>query len=182
MKEQEIINEALAKVTEEWAKKYLENRIAFLRRKNAVSTGELVNSFGQEVTANAGQFEVTALIAFSEQGRYIDLKKFDHDKWGRNAVARIEDWVKRRGAEKFVPGFLQTYKLKAPPRDLLNRIAWGILVNRSKGKFRRQNWYARSKSGAITDLYNEVAITNMNATADALKFNFTQYARSRGRQ
>lgn len=171
------INEELAKVTEEWAVKYISNRIAYLKKRGVVASGDLIGSFEQDVQANTNGVAVQALIDFANQGRWVEMKRYSHDKWGRNAADRLADWVKRKGVAKFIPGFIKKYGRKAPPPDIINRIAWGIMVNRTNNKFRRRPWYAKSSAGAITDLYNRVAETNSKQTLKTLK----KYAQRKGR-
>lgn len=178
MEEIEDLNNELAKITEQWAVKYISNRIAYLKKRGVVASGDLVGSFGQDVQANVSGVAVQSLIAFADQGRFIDMKRYSHDKWGRNAAARLSEWIKRKGVEKFVPGFLNKYKRKSPPPDVINRIAWGIMVSRSNNKFRRRPWYAKSSAGAVSDLYNQIATANSKTTLINLK----EYAERKGRQ
>lgn len=180
----EELNREIATISDAWAKKYLANRLAYLKRRNVLATGELEHSFGYEVDDNPTDAAVRAMIAFADHGRIIDMRRIDHDKWGRNAVERLEKWILKKGINAFVPGFLKKYGLKAPPRDVVNRIAWGIMVERGKGKFRRRPWYAKSKTAAVTELYNEVAAASLDNTSETLtqQFDAKAYARAKGRE
>ena len=111
-----------------------------------------------EINRQAVAEVAEVLMAFETHGRFIDMKRLNHDVWGRNALDRVMAWVQRNGVDNFVKGYLRRRKYLPKTRQkLLQSIAWGIMVRRSQGKFKRRKWYNRSKSAAINDLFNEVA-------------------------
>lgn len=178
------INSRIAKVGDGWAKKFLAQRKAILSKRKIQASGDLAASIEHAVEEGSGQAAVSLLIAFNDYGRIVEMRRFSHDKWGRNAVTRVEDWIRHKGVSRFVPGFMQKYQLKNVPKDFINRAAWGILVARSGGKFRRRPWWNKAKSAALTDLYNQVAEATLDEAANQIteSFDFKKYARLRGRQ
>ncbi len=181
--EQAILTKSIADITGAWAEKFFENRKTFLDRRKVKASGDLERSMGYDINTATGEVAVRAQLAFENHGRYIDLKRFQHDKWGRNAVERIEKWIEARGLQKFEPGYLKKYNLKKAPKDIKKRMAWGILVNRSNGRFRRKAWFAKSKTAAVSDLYNQVAAAMVDDAANIVKKRFDPkaYAAAKGR-
>lgn len=183
------INQTLADVGDEWAKTYLANRVKYLQKQKTQASGELEASLAHEIqTKGAEGAAVSLLIAFANHGRIVDMKRVQHDKWGRNAIERLEDWIIRKGVQNFVHGFLQKRKIRSAPQSLVNQMAWGIARARTGGKFRRKAWYAKSSAGAVNDLYNQVAVATTdkaaevttNQLADSAK-NLRAYAKAKGR-
>jgi hypothetical protein len=183
------INQTVAAVGDEWAKTYLVNRVKYLQKQKTQASGELEASLAHEVqTKGAEGAAVSLLIAFANHGRIVDMKRVQHDKWGRNAVERLEDWIVQKGVQNFVHGFLQKRKLKTAPQNLVNQMAWGIFKARAGGKFRRKPWYAKSSAGAVTDLYNQVAVATADKAAEVTTNQFVDtaknlraYAKAKGR-
>lgn len=168
---QELDN-MISETSEHWAERWLTARIAKLEKTGAKSSGQLKRSFGSRIVRGQDGAAVRIEIGFEEHGRYIDMKRIEHDKWGRNALERLVDWIERKGIERFAPGFLKKYNLKKQPKGIVNNIAWGIMVNRSKGKFRRKKWYAAAKEAGVTELFNEVAANIPDQVIDGFKKSF----------
>ena len=141
----------------EWSLGFIDARKIFLRRSISKS-GVLVDSMEQEIDRQSRREAVELLLSFSEHGRFVDMKPTAQDKYGRQSIIRIEDWVSRVGLGKFVRGWEKIHG-KRPIDDsvLINRIAWGIVINRTKGKYKRKRWWNSSKTRAITELLNDVA-------------------------
>lgn len=98
-------------------------------------------------------------LAFEEYGRFLDMKKVSHDKWGRDMIDRLTKWVMRRGTEKFMLRFFEIYKYRPKVLDeaTARRIAFGIAVGLTHGKFRRAAWYTKSRTAALYEAYNKIA-------------------------
>lgn len=162
------LNNALEEVLIAWAADYKNRRIAYLRARKIESSGDLIDGFAYEATKPDGSV-ITLNIKFDDHGRIIDMKpqSITYDKWGRNAIDRLRGWVERRGVEKFVPGQLKARgRIPSDKATFLNNVAWGIMVNRSKGNLRRRAWYAKSTTASVTDLYNQVALTMLDTSSD----------------
>lgn len=190
------LNEAYARELETWAEEFLLSRENYLRRKKIEASGELGDSFAFDMDASPSQDLVKLLIGFNDYGRIIDMRGISHDKWGRNAVSRVEDWIKAKGLlQKWIPKFMKKYKRKTIPHDILNRMAWGVLRNRTLA-WRPKKWYNKSKSAAIGDLYNRTAAVTLDEGGDIIQRNmerisgkelaktrarFRAYAKAKGR-
>lgn len=178
------IDEEIRLVSEAWAEKFLAQRRGILERRKINASGGLSDSLDHAVVKGGAEAAVSILIAFNDEGRIVEMRNLHVDKWGREAVTRVEDWIKKRGVNFFVPGFLEKYRLQSPPKDVLNRMAWGILVSRSGGKYRRRPWWNKSKTAAVTDLYNQAAVAALDKTAKgvAKSFKSNKYAKVTGRE
>lgn len=176
------INDQVEQVSEAWATKFLDQRRSALQRRKIRATGALSDSLEHEVVKDATAAVVRILIAFNEEGRIAEMGRLHpHDKWGRNAVERLTKWVEARGVDKFVPGFLERRRLKKKPKDIINQIAWGIMVSRGKGKFRRRPWWNKAKTAAVDDLYNQAAIAVLDEAADGM-IDLVKQAQRQGRR
>ena len=153
-----------------WAAQFIAGRQAFLRSRKITATGELIGSFASEiVTALEGQFKTELLIEFEEHGRFVDMKRLKPPQGGGDYIAALMDWIVKKGLERrFVQDFTLKRRLKKPPSDMLRQIAWSIAVKRTQLYLRRA-WYAKSKSAAITDLYNRVASGLPDIIAEEIK-------------
>lgn len=176
--EETTLKASVTQASEEWVAKFMTNRRAYWQRRKLNSSGTLINSI--EFDTDSGKADVVSiLIGFEGYGRILEMKNVSHDKWGRNAISRVEDWIKRKGVQAFVPGFLEKYGYKSPPVDIVNRIAWGILKSPGKG---RSGLWAKPKSAAVSDLYNDVAAASLKGVSqDSVKF-FKEYSKVKGRE
>lgn len=157
MSETDNIKAAIAAEMEEWAAGFVRGRVQYLSSRISRS-GVLQQSVQAEVVRQAKREAVEALISFEEYGRFIDMKPTAQDKYGRQAVLRIQDWAERIGLDKFERGFIKRYgRRPASDEKFLNRIAWGIMKKRATGKYRRRRWWNSSKTAAVTELLNKVA-------------------------
>lgn len=169
MNEAEQLKEVIQREAQEWATGFIQARVAYLSRQVSKS-GVLTSSMGFEIDQQARKDAVQLLIGFEEYGRFIDMKPTAQDKWGRQAIERIKEWVRRVGPEKFEAGFIRRYKrLPYLEGQFLNRIAWGIAVKRSYGKYRRRRWWNKSKTAGLTELYNQVAAALPATVAEQVK-------------
>ena len=155
----EELKDLIRREMEDWAAGFVSARVAYLQRGISRS-GVLTDSMHTTIDRQARQEAVELLMSFSEHGRYIDMKPRAQDRWGREAITRIEDWVGRVGLEKFLPGYIKRYGIPdqvLTDERLKNRIAWGIVRRRAIGKYRRRRWWNKSKQRAISELFNQVA-------------------------
>jgi hypothetical protein len=113
-------------------------------QRNIGNDGELYNSLAAEL-----QNPNMMSFAFSEYGRYIDMKSTD---FGSPPIDAIKKWVKKEGISKFkfVPG----YKTMPTESIALDRIAWGVRQAMTKGetKKKRKAWYSKTFWGSIVFL------------------------------
>ncbi len=142
-----------------WVEAYVSNRRAVLRKRKIEASGALAASMQYALTKTLQQAVTNSLeLAFDEHGRYIDMKRLNVPRGGTEYINALSDWIVRKGlADKFVQKFVQSRGLRKPPQDVLNRMAWGIAIKRGRGYKRRGFGYAKSKTAAVTDLYNRVA-------------------------
>lgn len=100
---------------------------------------------------------VEMLIEFEQYGRFLDMRGLKPASGGGDYLQGIKDWIKEKGLEqKFIEGYKRRRAVKIIPANVLNSIAWGIIKKRVKGKVRRRAWYNKSKSEAISDLFNQI--------------------------
>lgn len=185
MEAKEELKREIMAVADEWATNFIRLRIARLRKTSTEASGELIRSLEYALENGKAESEAARLlIAFNEYGRIAEMREITHDRWGRNAMTRLEAWIVKKGISRFQAGFLKTRGLKTPPKNMINQIAWGIMVNRSNGKFRRKQWYNRPKSAAVGDLYNEIAARMLDTGAEIVtkSFDFKGYAAAKGRE
>lgn len=175
------INDEIAEISRQWAAKFLAGRRSTLNRRKIKASGSLIDSLESEVGIDEVEQAVRILIAFNEEGRIAEMRRIHHDKWGRNAMTRLENWVQDKGLQNFAPGFLARRRLKTAPKDIINQIAWGIMVTRAGGKFRRKPWWAKAKTAGVTDLYNQAAVASLDKSAEGL-VDLLKQARIQGRR
>jgi hypothetical protein len=156
-----------------WAERWIADRKAFLNKRKVSASGSLVDSLQYELQSTLGnEIKTTLSIAFDEHGRYIDMKRLNVPDGGSDLILALQAWIVRKNLQsKFESGFLKKRKLKTLPQDALNRMAWGIAINRSKIP-RRKAWYAKAKAAGIDDLYNRIAAGLPQIVADEITKNF----------
>lgn len=154
---------------------YIAQRVAFFKKRKMTVTGELINSMRHEITsALQGAAMTSVSLSFDDSGRYIDMKALKPPPGGSNYIAALEAWVNKKGlAEKFVSKLVERRKLRNPPQNAINMVAWGIATKRLGG-VRRRAWYSKSRGGALNDLYNRVAAGMPQIVVDELKKAFAQ--------
>lgn len=157
MAETDNVKAVIAAELEEWLAGFVQARVRYLSSRVSRS-GALEGSLGTEVVRQAQREAVEALIAFEQHGRFIDMKPTAQAVSGQEAIKRIQDWAAKVGVPKFERGFIKRYG-RRPVSDekFLNRIAWGIVKTRAKGKYRRRRWWNASKTASISELLNKVA-------------------------
>ncbi|MEM7290060.1 MAG: hypothetical protein AAF412_06785 [Pseudomonadota bacterium] len=166
----ELIRDYLRSESQAWVTRFIEDRIAFLRRRGIQASGDLERSLQAEVIAGLRNAGVQTLIAFEEYGRIIDMRRFDPPEGGGDYLLALVDWIQRKGlADKMIKGYVRRRKLKRPPERVLTYIAWGIARKRFNGKYKRHRWWNKSKSAAITELFRDVAANMPEVVAEQVK-------------
>lgn len=156
-----------------WAVEFVLQRRAYLRAKKIEAGGELSKSMEFEIKNEAQVSGVELLMAFEVYGRFIDIKRLKPAAGGKEYLESIENWIKKKGFEqKFINAFVKNRKLKRIPETALNQIAWGIVKKRLQGKYRRRTWYNKSKTAAISDLYNTIAAALPLTVSEGIKESF----------
>jgi hypothetical protein len=164
------IKEIVLEQAKDWSERFIRQRRFDLQKKKIKASGQLIKSFESEIIRQTSDATAQLLIAFEDYGRIAEMKNVTHDRWGRDAISRLEAWVRSRGVSNFVEGFrkLQGY-VPRTEQKLVNSIAWGIAVKRSGGFRRRRQWYAKPKSAALSQLYNNIAAALPETVADVIK-------------
>lgn len=160
-----------------WARLYIVNRQKSLRKRGITTSGQLQQSLGSEVSSQLQGVVTTSIeLEFEDYGRLIDMTRLKPPSGGGDYISFLEDWIVRKGLQqKFISGFMRKRKLKAEPQNVLNQIAWGIAVKRTQKYRRRSPWFAKSKTAAVTDLYNRVAAGLPDIVADEIKNAFQHF-------
>lgn len=156
-----------------WVQEYIANRRSTLQRRGIQASGQLRDSFAYTLTKSLSEAVTNTLdLAFEEHGRFVEMKRLNVPAGGSEFLENLAGWIVKKGLfSRFSRGFIQKRKLKTLPPNALNQMAWGIAVKRSKG-YRRRAWYAKSKSAAVTDLFNRVAAGLPDIVVDELKRGF----------
>jgi hypothetical protein len=151
------LKKAMEQELEIWAEAFLQARTTYLLRQNISASGELIDSLGYQLDKSATEDTIRLLIAFNDYGRIIDMRRVSGSHLGESAVQRVEDWIRDKGLlRKWIPAFMKKYRLRTIPQNIINRMAWGVLVKRTNA-WKPKRWYNEAKGGAITDLYNQIA-------------------------
>ena len=157
MTEKEEIRAFVEEKLRMWAADYIASRKSALRQRKIEASGNLIASLEAEINKAASREAIELIMSFPDYGRIIDQRNVRPARGGKGYIELLEDWIERKGEAKFVSGWQRRNKGKKVPKNIVNRIAWGIAIKRSGNRFRRKQWYNKSKSAAITDLFNQVA-------------------------
>jgi hypothetical protein len=104
-----------------------------LKASGIVLTGELMNSFNNQMTVVSRDLYAEFSISFAGYGRFKDMRQLLYEKMPPIEV--MEEYIEQVGLDKFkyVPGYLLNAKyrvLHIPDSRAINRIAWGIARSR----------------------------------------------------
>jgi len=169
MTEKEEIKIYIEGKLQRWAVDYIASRRAALRQRKIDASGYLNASLEAGINRAASREAIELLMSFPDYGRIIDQRKVKPARGGKDYIELLEDWIKKKGEAKFISGWQRRNKAKKIPKNIVNRLAWGIAIKRSGKRFRRKQWYNKSKSAAITDLFNQVAAGLPELTANQMK-------------
>jgi len=156
-----------------WVHDYIRIRQEVLRRRKIEASGRLINSMQYKLTKSLSSAVTNMLeLAFEDYGRYVEMKRMNVADGGE-MIDALAAWIVDKGfAQRFTSTFMQKRRLKTVPQNVLNQIAWGIVIQRNKG-YRRRTWYAKSKSAAVTELFNRVSGGIPDIVLRELKAGFT---------
>lgn len=160
----ERLNQVTNEILLEWAAEFVRYRKEAVRKAKLFRQGELEASFEQEVIRAAANEVATAIFAFEEYGRILDMKKLKRNQ--QMPVNEIEDWVKKVGVDKFRSVFAKKRKLPVSNDRLANMVAWGIVKS---GKRRRRRWYSKGREPSFGVLYERLREAYMEVSLDELK-------------
>lgn len=154
----------------EWVEQYIQERKSVLEKRKILASGELRDSFAFSLTKRLNESVTNAIeLEFNEYGRFIEMKRLNVPGGGEEYLNALAAWIIKKGLQdKMTQGFVAKRNLRAAPPNVLRSLAWAIAVNRTK-KYRRRSWYAKSKSAAVTDLFNRVAAGIPDIVLDELK-------------
>ena len=144
--------------TRTWVQQYIEQRKEVLARRKILATGGLQDSFEYALTKDINNAVSNTLeLAFEDYGRYIDMQRLNIPRGGSEFIDGLAAWIVKKGLESAMTrAFMAKRQLRKAPPNILNQLAWSVAVKRRES-YRRRPWYAKSKSAAITDLFNRVA-------------------------
>jgi hypothetical protein len=167
----EEIKKIIEKELLAFSAEFISRRKAFLAQRKINASGSLTDSLEAELNRQAKKEAIELLLAFEEHGRFIDMKRLSPPTvWGESYINALEAWLEKSGlSQKFINEFMKKRKLRTIPKNVLNQIAWGIAKKRGYGKTRRRPWYNKSKTAAISDLFNKVASQIPIIAAEAVK-------------
>lgn len=154
-----ILKAHIHRESEVWVKEYIQNRKAVLERRRTKATGQLIASMEYALTQVASGAVTNVIeLAFEEYGRYVDMKKLKPAGGGTEYIAALAQWIVDKGLyEKMVQQYIETRKLRKPPANVLQNLAWAMAKKRAERTPKRTKWYAASSTGAVSDLFNRVA-------------------------
>lgn len=159
------LNDFINTTAEAWAAEFIQQRIAALERRKAVATGNLTRDMRYELTRQAVNEASRIVMIFEGYGRILDMRRINPHTPGEEMINNLIEYVKAKGVQNFKRTRSKRFQPKTETK-LIRDIAWGIARKRAKGKQRRKVWWAKSKSAAITDLFNQIAAGMLDITAD----------------
>ncbi|MVM36471.1 hypothetical protein GO730_00415 [Spirosoma sp. HMF3257] len=112
---------------------------AKLRQADYVLTGELLDSLRHQAVVVGRDMYAEFSIGFAGYGRFKDMRQLLYNKMP--PIDILEQFVREVGLDKFgyIPGYIKDAKRRVTITDsrAVNRIAWGIAVNRLRLGARR---------------------------------------------
>lgn len=165
------LNAQISDVVEKWAEKYKNQRYAKLAKKEMRNSGELSKSLRYELHQQAQSEVKDLLFYFKEHGRWLDMK-YTPAEGGKEMVDAIIEWMKSKDLNDFITKWHLKYPNRRIPKDIERRMAWGI-IKKHKEQRKRRPWYAKSKTAALNELNNVLAMTLQGKYAEVIKNNFT---------
>lgn len=141
-----------------WVEEYIALRKSVLERRRILASGDLKDSFAYNQGHDANStISNTLELVFNDYGRYVEMKRLNLPKGGTELIDGLAEWIVKKGLEaKMTRDFMTRRNLKKAPEDILTRLAWAMAVKRQQ-KYRPRAWYNKSKSAALTELFNRVA-------------------------
>ncbi len=160
----QTVEEVVKEEGMEFARVLMKQRIAKLSKKKSISTGNLIKSFKVEEIRAAGDEAFSVAIAFSDSGRFIDMRPtsihYKRGKGGNDFINNLANWITRNDSEKFIANWMKKRGItstKQSKEAIINSIAFGIAMSRTEGKFKRTVWWNKAKTASIANLVNDLA-------------------------
>ena len=165
----------LEQTLEQFCVDFVAGRQAALLRQNAIASSRLVISFDYQVRKQALDEGLTALIAFRESGRFLDMKQARTGRPSTEHVENMRSWLQDKGLmQKAVRDYVRKRRLKTVPERVKTYVAFGVVIKRRNGRHRRKRFYNKAKSAAIAQLYEDVLAGMPDHVFDALKQSLRQ--------
>ncbi len=179
----QLTDEALKEITNyleiqglKWAQEYIAGRKAWLQAKGIRATGELIASLQTEVLSTLeGAARTRVELAFNEYGRYVEMRRLHAPAGGSDYILSLEKWIEQKGLlGKMTANYIAKRNVRQVPPSILNQLAWSVAISRHERVKRRRQWYSKSKSASITELFNQVAANLPELVVRELKAAFKQ--------
>lgn len=173
-----VLQDHIEDTSRAWVQEYIRNRVSVLSKRKISASGQLAASMQYALT-RATQGAVTNLLelSFADHGRWIDMKSLNTPTGGLDYIDNLAAWVVRKGlSDKFIKDYVAKRRLSKAPQNVLNQIAWGIALKRSMKYKRRPIAYSKSKSAALTDLFNRVAAGLPSIVSQEIKAGFLNHS------
>lgn len=171
MKKEEVINQILT----EWATEFIK-QLKKEAAKIPQSSGEGARSFDIELMKMSSAGVAQIMVDFADYLRIRDMRRtMREDFLGKDSLARIKKWIERKGLQNFMAGYKQPTTVRkkggrfvdVSTTRIINNIAWGISVKKSKIKPVR--WYNRTKGQQIYNLYGRAVNALVESSMEELK-------------
>lgn len=151
-------NEFLAAELRDFAKYFVANRQADIRRLKLLNTQELLQGLYAKVQADPARGIFFMYVFARNYGRWQDMRRRYVQVGGEDMVQQLEAWAAREGIENFSKKGRRNYSAEykgQPPERILNRIAWGIIRKyRDRNTARKRGWWNRGKTRDIENFYD----------------------------
>ncbi len=164
-------------VLTEFSQRLIEQRKRNVRKEKAISSRELLESYDYEITRSTLAQTASALIAFEEYGRFLDMKRVNR-RSSMIPIADIEAWLLDGGLAKFrsLPADAQG-RTAATHRKLLLDLAWGVSRNiQKRGRYKRKK-RRKLQTGIeslLARLINELSEGYLDRTVEEIKESLTK--------
>lgn len=165
---QDFINEVLRL----WASNLIRERIEAVRKEEAIASKELLQSYEFEIRKATIAQAGAALIAFQEQGRFLDMKRIDRGTY-QIPIDDLIKWIKDVGLHAF--RYLPSNQKKPLTGDrLLNELAWGIsrTIKKKKRTKKRRRKLGVGFEDSLEDLIDELREGFLDRTIEQIKESF----------
>jgi hypothetical protein len=168
------LQQYIEQIARKWVEEYISTRKNVLANRKIQSSGSLRDSFAYALAKEVSDVISNRIeLEFSEYGRYLEIKGLNVPSGGQEYIDGLAAWIQKKGLEaKMTADFIRKRNLKQAPANVLNQLAWSIAIARSR-RVRRRVWYNKSKSAAITDLFNQVSAGIPDIVMDQIKKSFS---------
>lgn len=153
-------NEFLAAELRDFARSFVANRQADIRKRDLLNTEQLLQGLYAKVQADPQRGIYFMYVFARNYGRYQDMRRRYVQVGGAEMVADLEAWAKKEGLGKFTQkgrrDYAGIYRAQTPER-ILNRIAWGIIRKyQNKATAPKRGWWNKGKTRDIENFYDSL--------------------------